>query len=364
MLLPTLEGGGAERVMVTLAHAFLARGLQVDLVVFTASGPYRKGLLPELRLIDLGSVRAVRSLGPLVRYLRTERPSCMLSTLGQANVIAIAARAIAAPRMRLVVREANTLSVLSKHSNSLRDRLIAQLSPTLYRHADAVIAPSRGVADDLQRMMRNSKNPVVVIPNPIDSMAIRQQAAAPLDHPWIAAGVPIVLAVGRLSAQKDLPTLLEAFAQVLQHRDARLLILGDGEERAKLEQRVREKGLSAVVDLHGFADNPFSYMARAAVYVLSSRFEGLPNALLQALAVGTPTVATDCPSGPREILEGGRWGRLVPMGDPIAMAAAIAASLDADVRSTMPPELFEARYGIEGCVNQYLEVLCPTTGGR
>ena len=176
-------------------------------------------------------------------------------------------------------------------------------------------------------------------------------------HPWLRdPKVPVCLAAGRLCPQKDYPTLIRAFATLAETRPLRLLILGDGPDRADLESLIRQLGLADRVALPGFAENPFSAMARAGVFVLSSAWEGLPGVLIQAMACGTPVVATDCPSGPREVLVDGRYGPLVPVGDPEALAQAIGETLDRPLGA----ELLKARasdFELAAVTRRYLEVL-------
>ena len=185
-----------------------------------------------------------------------------------------------------------------------------------------------------------------------------------MEHPWFGdGGAPVVLAAGRLAPQKDYPALLRAFAEVVRSRPARLVILGQGVERESLLELAERLGVSDSFDLPGFDVNPFRYMSRASVFVLSSRYEGFPNVLAQAMACGAPVVSTDCRSGPSEMLEGGRWGRLVPVGDWRAMARAIEATLD----DPMPAKALKARasvYSVEASVDKYLELLIGDRGGR
>lgn len=356
LFLPSLRGGGAERVMVNLAWGFAERGLQVDLVLAKADGPYLSEVHPEVRVVDLGARRVLHSLPDLVRYLRRKRPAAMLSTLSHANIIALWARGIASVPVRLVVREANTVGISASNAPALRGRWTPFLMRFFYRWADAVVANSSGVAEDLIRLTRLPAEKLKVIYNPVVTPELFAKAEEPLDHPWFRPGEPpVILGVGRLTKQKDFPTLIRAFALVRKERPVRLMILGEGEGRPKLEALVRELGLKDDVALPGFVDNPYKYMKRAAVFVLSSRWEGLPSVLIEALALGTPVVATDCPSGPAEILEGGKWGRLVPVGEPHFLARAILGTLQ-DVREP-PPEAAWERFSLEEVVTAYLQVL-------
>ncbi len=339
--------------MVTLANAFCQRGHSVQVVLAEAVGELLKELNPAVQVVDLKAGRMVRALPRLTRFLRRERPEALLSTLSQPNLVAIVARRWARVPTRVVVREANTPTQEFSHATLLKDRVVPILISLFYRDADGVVAVSQGVAESLSRLGVSNLR---VIPNPVITPRLKELCDTPLEHPWFEAGEPpVVLAVGRLEAQKDYPTLLQAFAQVVQVRPARLLILGEGEQRPVLEQMVRSLGLERWVSMPGFVSNPFPYMRRASVYVLSSRFEGLPNALIQAMACGCPVVSTDCPSGPREILDEGRYGHLVPVGDANALAQAILEVL-AGKGKTVPPEWLQ-QFEESRVVAQYLQLL-------
>lgn len=338
IFLPSLHGGGAERVMVTLANGFAARGYATDLVLAAAEGPYRTDVSPSVRVVDLGAGgRVSQALWPLARYLRRERPAAMLSAMNHANAVAVLARRVSGVPKRLVVSEHNTIGVEATRAQGWAARVVYALVPRVYRWADAVTAVSQAAARDLEAFARLAPGSVQAIFNPFDLEGIGRFAAAPAPHPWLAPGQPpVVLGIGRLTAQKDFPTLIQAVARVRQRVGVRLLILGEGELRTELAACARACGLDEdSFAMPGFADNPFAFLARASVFVLSSRWEGLPGVLIEAMACGTPVVSTDCPSGPREILEDGRWGALVPVGDVTALAAAVEDVLRAD-RDTFP----------------------------
>lgn len=353
----TLGGGGAERVMTTLANGIHREGYPVDVVLVKKIGCHLSELDPGIQVVDLASRRTLFSLLPLIQYLRRARPAAMLATQGHVNIVAILARMMARVPLRLLAREASTPSAITRDQNGFRTWLALKLLRVFYPLADCIVAPSQGVMNDLTEEMGLPRERVVVIPNPLALALIRQRAAEPPEHPWFEPGnVPVILGVGRLSSQKDFPTLIGAFAKVVSERACRLIILGEGEDRTALHKLVVSLGLSEQVAMPGFVDNPFSYLKHSAVYVLSSPSEGLPNTLLEALAVGTPAVATDCPSGPREILEGGRWGRLVPVADVEAMAEAINAALNGQV-AIAPLSVLEDTYGVDQTVKKYLAVL-------
>lgn len=310
-----LLGGGVERVMVNLARGFLDRGVEVDMVLGKAEGPYLPQVPRGVRIVDLGVTRMHRALPGLVRYLRQEHPQALLSALDHSNVVALWARALARVPTRVVVSvHFNTGEVVAR-AKTLRDRTVRLWTRLFYPWADAVVAVSQGVAEDLITRTRLPREKVRVIYNPVVTPDLFSKAEEPLEHPWFRPGQPpVILGMGRLSQQKGFDILIRAFAQVRALRPSRLLILGEGENRSELERLVRDLKLSSDVSLPGFVPNPYAYMKRAAVFVLSSRWEGLPTVLIEALALGTTVVATDCPSGPAEILEGGHWGRLVPVG--------------------------------------------------
>lgn len=354
--LPSLRGGGAERVMVTLANGFAARGHKVDLVLARAKGPYLVDVDQAVRVVDLNTGGVFKSLPGLVRYLRRERPDAMLSAMSHANVIALTARWLAGVPTRLVVSERASLEGVSKYYNSPRDRLIRQLMRWTYPCADGVTVVARAMIDDIAGELGVERSRIHAIYNPVVTPAIAQAANEVPGHPWFAdGGPPVILGVGRLSAEKGFPALIKAFALLRQQRPARLLILGEGNDRLLLENLVQELGLMADIALPGFDPNPYAYMRLADLFVLSSRFEGLPGALIQAMACGTPVVSTDCPTGPAEILENGCWGRLVPVGDIAALTRAMVETMDEndhpDVRRRA------ADFDEKQAVTRYLEVM-------
>lgn len=333
--LPSLSGGGAERVMLNLAVEFSRRDIQVSIVLAHADGPYLASVPSGIRIVDFGRPRVRRSLVPLVRYLRRERPAAMLAAMTHANIIALLARRIAGVPARLVVSEHNVLSRITRASRLWRGKLLPCFARKCYPWADGIVAVSSGVADDLARVTGLRRDQISVIYNPVVSDALAERASQPVDHPWFAAGQPpVILAVGRLAPQKDFPTLLRAFAQGRSQHGANLMLLGEGDERPRLEQLVDRLGIRAHVQMPGFVDNPLSCMARAAVFVMSSVHEGLPTVLVEALACGTPVVSTDCPSGPAEILRNGEYGMLVPVGDVGALERGITETLGGVVDRT------------------------------
>lgn len=360
IFIPSLRGGGAERIMLTLANAFAEQGHQVDLVLAKAEGPYLPELSDKVRLVDLKMPRVLRSLWPLMWYLRRERPDVMLSALNYANVIAILAWKLARVPTRLVVSERNTLSRPPARWGS---KVTRALMRWLYPKADKVICISKGIEDDMQRLIGVPADKTVTIYNPVDIEMIHRRMQEPVDHAWITAKIaPVLLAVGRLTEQKDYPTLLMAFARLRKAHDTRLIILGKGEEEARLKALAAELGIVDDVDFVGFQANPFAWMARCDVYVMSSAWEGFGNTLVEAMCAGTPVVSTDCNSGPAEILEAGRWGHLVPVGDFIALANAIEHAILSDTSVTTLGRI--EQFKVEEISKQYLAQLLRSSCDR
>lgn len=359
VFLPSLVGGGAERVMVTLVNAFVRRGFAVDLVLASLEGPYLTSVESGVRVVDLKAGRIVKALLPLIRYLRREQPVAMLSAMGHANVVAVMAAKLSGESTRVVISERTTVSGAYRNAAGLSARWTFRLMRPLYRRADGICAVSKAVALDLAEFVKIPSDKVEVIYNPFDLQLIGRNAVAECGHPWLSEdGRPVIIAVGRLNEAKDFHILISAFAKMRRSSAARLLILGEGELRSSLEALASEIGLTPDdVQMPGFVDNPFAYLSRSALFVLSSRREGLPGALIEAMACGTPVVSTDCRSGPDEILEGGRWGRLVPVGDVDALAKAMTEVLDTP-RDQLPDVRARARdFEQERAVDAYLRLL-------
>jgi glycosyltransferase involved in cell wall biosynthesis len=353
--LPKLSGGGAERVMLNLAGGVLGRDRPVDVVAASTEGAYASYVPWGARLVDLGAPRVLRALSPLVRYLRTQRPIAMISSSSHGNPIALLANRLARVPTKSIVTVHNSRSD-GRTARTLRGRLLPYVLRLSYPWADAVVAVSHGVAQNVAGATGLPQDRVKVIYNPVITPDLLTNARAPVDHAWFAPGAPpVVLAVGRLTWEKDFPTLLRAFALIRQPRPARLLILGEGPERAALEAMVADLGLGEHVALPGWVSNPYTYMAHAAVFVLSSESEGLPTALIEAIAAGTPVVATDCVSGPREILQNGRHGRLVPVGEPGALAEAVLDVLETP-QQPVAPEVWKP-FSLDVAVDRYLELV-------
>lgn len=356
ILLPSLNGGGAERTILKLAGGIASRGFAIDLVLARKQGPYLDEVPAGVKVIDLNAKRDLFSLSALVRYLRHERPIALLSGLHM-NILAIIAKIITGGGMRVVVSERNSLHDRFKHySYDKRLRLMPFLIRFFYPHADYVVAVSQSVADELMNYVHLPSGHIRVIYNPVVTPDLVTKSREGLNHPWYSPGEPpVILAAGRLTAQKDFGTLIKAFHKTRTTHLSRLLILGEGEERNALESLVSQLGLRESVSLPGFISNPYAYMAKSFVFVLSSRWEGLPGALIEAMYCGARLISTDCKGGSREILCNGKYGRLVPINNVDALAQAMISALNNEF--SPPPAESWRPYELQTVVDQYLGVL-------
>ena len=340
-----------------LASGLAARGLEVDMVLARAEGGHRAAVTEGVRVVRLGARHTHSALPALVGYLRRERPQAMLAAKDRAIRVGVVARQLSRVPLRLVGRLGTTVSAALEGRSALTRRMWYLGMRGFYRHVDALVAVSEGVAADLRAITGLPADRVCVIRNPVVTPDLERLAAGPVDHPWMRdLEVPVVVGMGRLTRQKDFPTLVRALARVRAERPCRLMILGEGRDRQDLLTLAQSLGVSEDLALPGFVPNPYPYLASASVFVLSSIWEGSPNALTEAMALGRPVVSTDCPSGPRELLHGGCVAPLVPMRDAAAMAAAILSQLAA------PPPKDSLRdavrdYHLEVSARSYAEVL-------
>lgn len=317
-------------MLVNLARGLSARGEAVDFIVKTGHAPYLDRLPSAVRLIEFGDGGKKERLGKLLDYLEENRPDALISAKGKDDMVAMRAKGLTRVPTRFYLRPGTAVSerLRARSANPIKRWLTHRRMRWLYSRADGVIAVSEGVAEEIIQATGIDGAKVRVVRNPNITPEFYDLAKAPLDHPWFAPGEdPVLLGIGGLRLQKDFPTLLRAFALVNRQRPARLMILGQGHLRESLLALARELGVAERVTLPGFVDNPNAYLSRAALFVLSSLWEGSPNVLTEALALGTPVVATDCRSGPREITREGFYGPLVPVGDVEAMAREILRTL-------------------------------------
>jgi len=355
LLVPTLEIGGVERVFANLANGLHQCGAEVDLVVGRAGGEMARFLDGDIPLFDLESEHMMRSVPRLVKYLRAREPDAMIAGMTHCSAAAVVARAFARKKTKIVATEHNTMSRVVANTSGLKYRLMPLWSRWALNSADAIVAVSGGVADDLSAQTGILRKRVRVIYNPVITDALHSAAAAAVEHPWFRAGEPpVILAVGRLDKQKDFPMLVCAFRLVRNNRPARLVILGEGPDRERIERVVSDADLTQDVALPGFEHNPYRFMKRAAAFACSSQWEGFGVALVEALSVGVPVVSTDCTYGPAEILCDGKFGALVPVGDHEAMAQALLNALDNPVQSDISAHLDQ--FTVRSVASKYLSV--------
>jgi glycosyltransferase involved in cell wall biosynthesis len=392
LVLHGFGGGGIERSMLRLAEGLIARGFGVDFVVEEAKGELLSEVPPSARIVELDKVRLWRArargfaadprawwlllqprsrvslLKPLLRrlpsivdYLRRVRPDAVLAAEPRFNLIAVWGRSLSGSRSRLLVSEHIQVSRHAAFDDTWGDQRLHGLLKRAYLKADGIVAVSDGVAADLAAYAGIPRERITTVYNPVVEPDLRRKAREPLDHPWFARGEPpVILAAGRLHPQKNFPTLIRAFAQLRAKRPARLVILGAANPKMlayaeELKALSGTLGVAEDVAMPGFVDNPLAFMARSSVFVLSSLYEGLGIVLIESLACGTPVVSTDCPSGPREILDHGRFGPLVPIGDHAELAMAIEAVLD----DPPPAERLRARaelFSVDRAVDNYLKL--------
>lgn len=346
----------SQRVPPWLEGIHQLRALARNLIAGPASleGLSESCTWPLLRTV----LREKPTIFALHSYVKRRRPDAVISFLNYPNVFLLLTALLDRSATRYVVNVRNHTSTKARNAkNSKRMRNAPRLMRRLFRYADAIVTPSKGVAEDVVHITRLPQDRVTTIYNPVYHAEIPDIARQPADHPWLSqSNVPVVLSVGKLKPQKDFATLLRAFAKVRQTRAAKLVILGEGSERDGLRGLAKNLGIDSDVDLPGYVRNPFAFYSRASVFVLSSAWEGLPNVLIEAMSCGCPVVSTDCPSGPSEILEDGVVGKLVPVGDAEQMSQAILDTLhDAPARETL---IERAKvFSVDEAVMQYERVL-------
>ncbi len=358
----SLAGGGAERVVLSLARGFWARGYAVDLLITKKGGELEKEVWPDIPLRALGP-NFPCALFNLWRYMRRNSKTVLVTALPVPSLAALLVRPFCGGKGRTIITQHKSISMDRALVPGLKGQIRIALLKKLYRFADRTVCVSKGVADDHAEQTGMARDKIDVIYNPVVESGMLAKAEENPDHPFLAPGrnFKTVLAAGRFDRVKDYGTLIHAFALLQARVDARLLIIGEGPEREKLEKLVQELGIQDKADLPGFQLNPYAFIHAADIFAVSSRFEGFGNVIVEALALGTPVVSTDCPAGPEEILEGGKWGRLVPVGDAQALADALADTLDAERQPDMSrrAEAFTARASLDA----YENLIRDMTGG-
>ncbi len=390
IFLPNLAGGGIARAFLAVADGLIDRGYRVDLVLSRPRGPYLEKVSAAINLVELSPAQDLRGrahawaaapearrellrpvmlalrsapalpfIASFARYLDEAKPACVMSSKTHNNLVAVWGRRMAKTKPRLLLSEQTNLSAEIRVASRSRWRHIAPLVGRVFPSADVITSVSDGVGDDLAQITGIPRARIHTVYNPAMRPSVVERSAEEVGHPWFeASDIPVVLAAGRLVEQKDFSMLLEAFAELRRWREARLVILGEGRDRGVLEERIRKLGLESHCDMPGFVENPYAYMARASLFAFSSAWEGFGNALVEAMACGCPVVSTDCPSGPSEILDGGKYGSLVPVGNHIAMAEAMERTL-ADPPPADTVRARAAAFSVDATVEGYLDLLFP-----
>nr|WP_284676620.1 glycosyltransferase [Vibrio sinus] len=329
MFVPSLIVGGAEKVFVTLANRFAHEGLCVTLLTQGINNELRQEVNENVTVRSLNVRRSVYALPSLIRFFVTEKPDIFVSGLQMPNVISSLAHFMSCSRAKHIVTEhSNSASQLAEMPGWRRILMIRAIRWS-YKRAAKVVAVSKGVKECLVTSYAIPCDQVKVIHNPINLALVRQRSQDSITHPWFTkTDIPVAVAVGRLTPAKNFSMLLDAMVAIHKMRPLRLVIVGEGALRSSLENKIERLGLSSQVMLLGSQTNPFPYIAQANLLAVSSSREGFSNVIVEALALGTPVVSTNCPSGPAEVLEEGEWGRLTAVDDPNALAEAMLDTLE------------------------------------
>lgn len=354
--LPSLAGGGAERVLITLANELSSRGTVIDLVIATNQDQtYLHEIDENVKVIQLNCSRTIFSIPPLVNYINSRVPISILTTMAHSNLTGGIARLIAYRRdTKHIIRQAISPGSI-KYGNTLTNAIATQILKFIYRRAFCTISVSEDMVPLIENTYKGTSR-IETIKNPVNAKKITLLAKQQMELriPWSEYDL-LVVGMGRLSKQKDFATLIRALDLVRESVDAKLIILGEGPERTNLTEDLERFNLKDHVWMPGFIENPFPFILKADVFVLSSIFEGLPNALIQALILGTPCVSTKCVTGPSEILESGKLGSLVDIGDYKEMASTIISGTIKIDQSTK--NRLTSIYSVEEIADQYLALL-------
>ena len=359
LFLPDYGDGGLERMLVNLASQIARNGIRVYFIVCDASRPYLDDLDSSIELIVTSKDRPAMTR-ELVSLLEQYRATSLLTAKELGLTIALKAKGQSSSDTRIYLRAITNISARIKHRHLLQrikgEQAVRKLRK-LYHQLDGIVAVSHGIAEDVHRISGIPLSQIEVAHNPVVTKKLHQRAVQPVDHPWLLQQeIPVILGIGRLTKQKNFELLINAFALVRDNRPAKLIIMGGGSRKKKLIKQSERLGVVEDVDLPGFNPNPYSMLHHASLFVLSSNWEGSPNALTEALAVGCPAISTDCPSGPRETLQGGKFGPLVPMDDKKAMAGAIMEVLD----NPLPREVLQSaakKFTVENSAIEYMQAL-------
>jgi len=370
-LITSFRPGGGERVMLDLTNGFANAGFDIDLLVVKPVGQYKTQIDTKVNVLSMDAGRLIFSIPKIISYLKKERPGVIVATDEYTHIMSLIAAKLSGTGTKVVLRMGNMFSVLFSKYKRIRDKLIPLIAKTIYKYAYRVVANSQGVAKDVSEMFGIPIEMIKVIHNPKNIEEIRSKAAQKSGHPWLDdKTTPVVLFVGRLREQKNLPLLIKAFAKAREKMPARLVLVGMGREQKRLEKLVEELNLGEFVSFAGFSGNPYAFMSKADVFISTSLWEGLSNSLVEAVVCGAPIIASDCDSGSREIIapdtdplfrikegiECAKYGVLVPVGSLKDTVAALEKMLsDSDLRADYKkktPERAE-NFRLESILEQY-----------
>jgi glycosyltransferase involved in cell wall biosynthesis len=328
--IPSMAGGGAERVALNLIKEFHSKGWNVDLILNNATGPLLPLIPDSVRVISLNTSNTLKKLVQLCRYIQTENPSYLISLLDRINICGIAKKLCRSRTKIVVTIHSNTSEEFSSEKGFLTflKPIFMRIS---YNLANAVVAVSQGSARDVSNLLGWQSGRVHVINNPVISPEQIEKYNEAVEHSWFNEEIPIFLSIGRLEDVKDFSNLIRAFSLVRSQKKSRLVILGEGSLRDSLTKLIHQLKLEEDIDLHGFEENPYKYIFRCSTFVMSSKYEGFGNVLVEALSLGKPIVSTNCPNGPAEVLKDGLYGKLVAVGDPHSLADEMLNSLTSEV---------------------------------
>ncbi|MCY4732133.1 glycosyltransferase [Natronomonas gomsonensis] len=348
-----LNIGGAERVAVNLSKGLSNRNYDVEIILLKKEGELLDDIPSDVSITSLEVSRARLAFKPLIKYLFNNRPETIISFMTQANIITAVSNKLAGSPATTILTEHTTLS--KKHSiTTKRDRLLGKYT---YRLSDHIVGVSNGVANDVAQWSNISEDGIETIYNPTIPESFLNKNYNMPDHPWFRDNnTSVILSAGRHVPQKEYSTLIKSFSRLVTDHNVRLILLGDGRLTDDYKNLVKSLGIEDYVLMPGFIKDPYDYMSHADVFVVSSKLEGLSLVIIEALGTGTPVVSTDCPHGPREILDNGKYGKLVPIGDDKEMATEIVNVLN----SSTDPEFLKSRasdFTIEAIVKKYVELI-------
>lgn len=327
LFIPVLTFGGAEKVVISIANGLAEKGHKVDLVLIKREGQLLDTVSPKVQLIDLKVRKTFLSVWKLRNYLQKHNPDILLSGLDNANIVSSLAMEMANVRTKHIITLHTNLKQSYLQPRTKLHRFYPAIMRKLFPRADHFVAVSECVAIQSGNFLGISNDRIEVIYNPVINRNIKESAMEPVEHPWLKdPRLFTIVSAGRIFEAKDYPTMLRAFAKVLtKYPHARLIILGDGKHSIKEEMKhiIKDEKMEHAVDLFGFVQNPYAFIQKSSLFVLSSKWEGFGNVLVEALYLDTPVVSTACDCGPSEILKNGEFGSLVAVGEPDQLAQAI-----------------------------------------